>query len=105
MYVRIITIPTFTLNFKIVFTYRQKNVAGIFLMGGYTALEPGKKEAFSDAACKFKGPNVIHPFAFRTHAHSLGHQIVGYIVKPDGSWELIGTRSPQDAQVRGYCSL
>lgn len=30
---------------------------------------------------------------------SAGRQIVGYIVKPSGEWELIGTRSPQDAQV------
>ncbi|XP_064390589.1 peptidyl-glycine alpha-amidating monooxygenase-like isoform X2 [Halichondria panicea] len=77
---------------------RQKNVAGIYIMGGTNSLEAGKKEVFSDSACKFAGPNNIYPFAFRTHSHSLGHQIVGYIVKPEGKWELIGTRSPQDAQ-------
>ena len=34
-----------------------------------------------------------------------GKQIVGYVVKPDGRWEVIGTRSPQDAQVsRKYFS-
>ena len=31
------------------------------------------------------------------HVH-VGEQIAGYVVK-NGEWELIGTRSPQDAQV------
>ena len=30
---------------------------------------------------------------------TVGEQIAGYVVK-SGEWELIGTRSPQDAQVR-----
>lgn len=32
-----------------------------------------------------------------------GKQIVGYVVKPDNTWEVIGTRSPQDPQVRRQC--
>jgi len=36
----------------------------------------------------------------------IGTQIVGYVVKrkeeaSDSAWKLIGTRSPQDPQVRG----
>ena len=30
----------------------------------------------------------------------IGKQIVGYLVKPGGKWEMIGNRSPQDPQVR-----
>ncbi len=44
-------------------------------MGGTNSLEAGKKEVFSDSACKFTGPNNIYPFAFRTHSHSLGKSV------------------------------
>ena len=33
-----------------------------------------------------------------------GKQIVGYVIKGD-EWEVIGTRSPQDAQVSTHHSL
>ena len=29
-----------------------------------------------------------------------GKQIIGYVVKPGNTWEVIGTRSPQDPQVK-----
>ncbi len=42
-------------------------------MGGSSYMVPaGKKEANVDTACRFRGPKAIYPFAFRTHAHSLG---------------------------------
>ena len=47
-------------------------MAGIFLIGAGSRIASGKKEAYVDAACKFQGPKTIYPFAFRTHAHSLG---------------------------------
>lgn len=101
---------------------RQKFVAGIYLMGGMS-MKAGVENAHADVACKYPGPKSIFPFAFRTHAHSLGvfegvgegeggrarcevlhwpscagKQIVGYVIK-SGEWEVIGTRSPQDPQV------
>lgn len=79
---------------------RQQFVAGIFLLGSGGSMKPGAKATSVYSACKFPGPKAIHPFAFRTHAHSLGKQIVGYVVKSGKPWEVIGTRSPQDPQVR-----
>lgn len=47
---------------------------------------------------------VLHPFAFRTHAHKLGIINSGYVVKKDKStgkqqWTEIGRRSPQLPQM------
>lgn len=90
-------------------------------MGSGRSIRAGQKQYFVDSACEFSGPKPIYPFAFRTHAHSLGkvrregrvlnywyvacalsgQQIVGYVVKPGNRWEMIGTRSPQDPQVIG----
>jgi len=80
-------------------TNRQRYVSGIFLLGSGRSIAPRKEASYLDSACEFHGPKTIHPFAFRTHAHSLGRQIAGYIVKGGNKWELIGTRSPQDPQV------
>ena len=51
---------------------RQKYVSGIYLLGSAEKLKSGSEEASVYAACKFSGPKAIYPFAFRTHAHSLG---------------------------------
>lgn len=76
---------------------RQRYIAGIYLIGSGSSIRPGTRHSFVDSACRFRGPKKIYPFAFRTHAHHLGEQIAGYVIK-SGQWQLIGTRSPQDAQ-------
>jgi hypothetical protein len=51
---------------------RQRFVAGIFLLGSGGQVKGGTKDSSVYSACKFPGPKSIHPFAFRTHAHSRG---------------------------------
>lgn len=81
-------------NLDIVYTTkRQKFVAGIFLVGAMIrhGLPPGISSTVQnyiyvssliylliildftvDSECKFKGPNPMYPFAFRTHTHTHG---------------------------------
>ena len=33
-----------------------------------------------DVTCTFSGPNTIHPFAFRTHAHSYGKSHDNHVI-------------------------
>ena len=42
--------------------------------------------------------SVLHPFAYRTHAHNLGAVISGYRVR-DGDWTLIGKKDPKLPQM------
>ena len=41
-------------------------------------IPPGKPSVTGDISCNMKLDSPIHPFAFRTHAHSLGSVISGY---------------------------
>lgn len=52
--------------------YRQRYIAGIYLMGSGSTIKSGTRYSFVDSACRFLGPKRIYPFAFRTHAHHLG---------------------------------
>lgn len=76
-----------------------ENSAGVYLVstGGY--ISPGKVENF-EAACEMNENFVMHPFAYRTHAHKLGLVNSGYVVKKQGhDWTEIGRRSPQLPQM------
>ncbi len=44
-------------------------------------MKPGRSEAYVDSACKYYSSKSIHPFAFRTHAHSRGKS-----GPHDGTW-------------------
>ncbi|XP_012944541.1 probable peptidylglycine alpha-hydroxylating monooxygenase 1 [Aplysia californica] len=70
-----------------------KKQAGVYLMvtGGYIA--PHTVDYF-ETACPFQENIEIVPFAFRTHAHSLGRVISGYRVR-DGEWAEIGRKDPR----------
>ena len=50
---------------------RKSKRAGVYLMStdGYI---PAKSTTFMEVACGYNGDQVIHPFAFRTHAHTHG---------------------------------
>lgn len=73
---------------------KQKYSAGIFLLDSYSGTIPANKPAHSvDMSCRVNIPGSIYPFAFRTHAHSLGVVISGY--KFNGTWTLIGKGNPQ----------
>ncbi|RCN45921.1 copper type II ascorbate-dependent monooxygenase domain protein [Ancylostoma caninum] len=56
-----------------------------------------------ETACVIEEDVVIHPFAFRTHAHRHGVDVSGWVVnedeKGDDQWFLIGRRNPQLPQM------
>ncbi|CAK9296626.1 unnamed protein product [Gordionus sp. m RMFG-2023] len=65
-----------------------KYEAGMHLMLALKQpIPPGIEKFHVDISCLYKGPN-IHPFAFRTHAHSLGRVISGYVIKHNNSQEI-----------------
>lgn len=47
-------------------------LAGVLLLGTRGLIPPGKKTEHMETFCSIKEKKVIHPFAFRTHTHSLG---------------------------------
>ena len=49
----------------------QPQTAGVLLMGT-GGLAPKHSTTFFETACKINDARHIHPFAFRTHTHSLG---------------------------------
>ncbi|XP_042144944.1 peptidylglycine alpha-hydroxylating monooxygenase-like [Ixodes scapularis] len=51
-----------------------------------------------EVACQFKDNITLYPFAFRTHTHSLGKLVTGYVVK-NGTWINIGKHNPLEAQM------
>ncbi|KAG7280784.1 LOW QUALITY PROTEIN: hypothetical protein CRUP_035449, partial [Coryphaenoides rupestris] len=73
---------------------RQPFIAGIYLMMSMdTVIPPGNKVTNADIACTFDS-YPIYPFAFRTHTHHLGKEVIGYRIR-GGRWSLIGRQSPQ----------
>lgn len=47
----------------------------------------------------FSGETDLHPFAFRTHAHSYGRVISAFYKNPKKGWTMIGKRNPQWPQL------
>ncbi|CAH1255643.1 PAM [Branchiostoma lanceolatum] len=78
-------------------TYRpQKFIAGMFLLAsGYAHIPAHSKGVTVDLACGYDDPVEIHPFAFRTHAHTLGRVISGYVVRNGHEWIELGRGNPQ----------
>jgi hypothetical protein len=79
------------------------NTAGVYLMATGGSIQPGTEEHF-ESACALKEDLIMHPFAYRTHTHSLGVVNAGYVVKTSGDdseevWVEIGRRSPQLPQM------
>jgi len=75
--------------------------AGVLLMLTDGYMKPHSIELF-EVACKIDQDIVMHPFAFRTHAHKLGLVNSGYRVRgdyDDQEWTEIGRRSPQLPQM------
>ncbi|XP_046357220.1 probable peptidylglycine alpha-hydroxylating monooxygenase 1 isoform X1 [Haliotis rufescens] len=71
--------------------------AGVYLMGTGGRIKP-KSTVFMETACKFESNLEIHPFAFRTHTHTLGRVVSGYRIR-DGKWTEIGRMNPQKPQM------
>lgn len=76
---------------------RQKYISGIFLLLAYgITIPPDTPKFHINSSCIFNwGPGIsIHPFGFRTHAHSLCRVISGYKVTDD-HYYMIGKGNPQ----------
>ena len=53
----------------------QPKTAGVLLLGtGGSA--PAHSTTYFETACQIQDSRAIHPFAFRTHTHSLGRQSI-----------------------------
>ncbi|KAF6039893.1 PAM [Bugula neritina] len=80
-------------------TIKPNFTQGIFLMAAdFGHIPPKKTAAHLDVSCYFKSSKTIHPFAFRTHAHSLSTVISAYkrpAGHPQAKWEELGKGNPQ----------
>ncbi|KAL8606904.1 hypothetical protein ACOMHN_048700 [Nucella lapillus] len=76
----------------------KKRLAGVYLMLTDGMIPQGKTE-YLETACAFPGDGVvIHPFAFRTHTHTLGRVVSGYRIR-NGQWKEIGRQDPRKPQM------
>ncbi|CAH1795941.1 unnamed protein product [Owenia fusiformis] len=78
-------------------TQQQPKEAGVYLLGTGGNI-PAHSTVFMETACLYHEDMALHPFAFRTHAHTLGQVVSGYRVR-DGEWTEIGRQSPQKPQM------
>lgn len=75
----------------------QPKRAGVYLMGTDGVI-PAHSTTYMETACSYNEPVVMHPFAYRTHAHTHGRVNAGYRIR-DGKWMEIGRMSPQKPQM------
>lgn len=75
----------------------QPKRAGVYLMGTDGEI-PAHSTTYMETACSYNEPVVMHPFAYRTHAHTHGRVNAGYRIR-DGKWLEIGRMSPQKPQM------
>jgi Copper type II ascorbate-dependent monooxygenase, C-terminal domain len=66
-------------NIVIVCSCRQPKRAGVYLMGTGGQIPP-HSVTYMETACSYVEPFVMHPFAFRTHAHIHGRSLSGVSV-------------------------
>ena len=68
----------------------------LLLVKNSLEIPPGRTAVTGDVSCKMNLDEPIHPFAFRTHAHSLGSVITGYMYNADTKkYSQIAKGSPQ----------
>ncbi|PNF35453.1 Peptidylglycine alpha-hydroxylating monooxygenase [Cryptotermes secundus] len=76
--------------------------AGVLLLGTGGSIEPMSVEKM-ETSCMINEKKVLHPFAYRTHTHSLGKVVSGYHIRRDSSgvdhWILLGKRNPLTPQM------
>lgn len=64
---------------------------------------PAMQKENMESACEINEKKTIHPFAYRTHTHSLGKVVSGYRVRTDNNgedqWTLLGKRDPLTPQM------
>lgn len=84
-------------------TEQVPNLAAVYFSATSGQIKSGAKDNF-ETACEMDEDVVMHPFAYRTHAHKLGIVNSGYLVRNDEvtgeqTWTEIGRRSPQLPQM------
>ncbi|KAJ4434434.1 hypothetical protein ANN_22996 [Periplaneta americana] len=76
--------------------------AGVILLGTGGFIRPMTVEKM-ETSCTIHEKKVMHPFAYRTHTHSLGRVVSGYKVTRDRTgadqWVLLGKRDPLTPQM------
>lgn len=81
---------------------RQSKLAGVLLFG-VGGVIPQRSITKMETACQLNEMKVIHPFAYRTHTHTLGRVVSGYVVRRDeyevDHWTLLGRRDPLTPQM------
>jgi len=77
---------------------QQSQTAGIILLGT-SGMAPAHSTTFFETACNVEDARQIHPFAFRTHTHSLGQVVSGWKISEGKDWSLIGKKSPKEPQM------
>lgn len=81
------------------YTLRPLNkLAGVFLLGTSGVIPP-RVTTYMETSCTIRENKTIHPIAYRTHTHSLGKVVSGYLVKPDFTWIELGKRDPLTPQM------
>lgn len=80
----------------------QKKLAGLVLFG-VGGMIPPRSVTHMETACQINEMKTIYPFAYRTHTHTLGRVVSGYVVRrsEDGvdHWTLLGKRDPLTPQM------
>lgn len=85
------------------YTLKQMNKrAGVLLLGTGGSIPPHQVE-YMETVCNISENKTIHPFAYRTHTHSLGRVVSGYQIKIDeqgqNHWTRLGKRDPLTPQM------
>lgn len=88
---------------SLIYTEKPLNkLAGVLLLGTGGEIPP-KKITHLETDCEINEGKTIHPFAYRTHTHSLGRVVSGYSIKRDENgvdhWTLLGKRNPMTPQM------
>lgn len=76
--------------------------AGVLLLATGGEIGPMETEHM-EAACEITEDKILHPFAYRTHTHSLGKVVAGYKVRREDNgkqdWIQLGKRDPLTPQM------
>lgn len=79
-------------------THPLDKLAGVFLLGTSGIIAP-RRTVHMESACRIMENKTIYPFAYRTHTHSLGKVVSGYVIKPNDTWIELGKRDPLTPQM------
>ncbi|GAB6027581.1 hypothetical protein CHUAL_001824 [Chamberlinius hualienensis] len=83
---------------------KMPKTAGVYLLGTNGRILPRSHEMM-ETACRIDDNIKMHPFAFRTHTHTLGKAVSGYLVRKSSfldfspDWILLGKKDPQLPQM------